>query len=289
LSGELRFNAATGVLSGTPAAGTAGTYPITITASNGVLPNAPQNFTLVSASLSTVPSLNVTGLQATSVPTQYTNVGVALTAPTPTQLTGTLTLSFQSNVAGTTQGYIDPMTKFKTSGTTTLTFTIPVGAVQPSSQFDGTIQQGTTAGTITVTLTNLVAGTTNVVLPEPKPSGSVTVQRQAPVITLGSGKITDLSSTLFNVELDAYSTPRDLASATFTFQQASGAQLNGADQPISVSLDSAALTYFSLSPGSAGLEYGGQFHLKVPFTFNGDTNALGSVTVTLSNSVGLSS
>ncbi|MGP8252444.1 MAG: beta strand repeat-containing protein [Terracidiphilus sp.] len=35
-----------GVLSGTPAAGTGGTYPLTITASNGVSPNATQNFTL---------------------------------------------------------------------------------------------------------------------------------------------------------------------------------------------------------------------------------------------------
>ena len=35
-----------GILSGTPAAGTGGTYPITITASNGVGPNATQDFTL---------------------------------------------------------------------------------------------------------------------------------------------------------------------------------------------------------------------------------------------------
>ena len=40
------FNAATGVLSGTPATGTGGIYPITLTAQNGVAPNATQNFTL---------------------------------------------------------------------------------------------------------------------------------------------------------------------------------------------------------------------------------------------------
>jgi CSLREA domain-containing protein len=39
-----------GTLSGTPAAGTARTYPLVITASNGVLPNATQNFTLTVAS-----------------------------------------------------------------------------------------------------------------------------------------------------------------------------------------------------------------------------------------------
>ncbi len=36
----------TASLAGTPAAGTAGSYPITITAANGVSPNAQQSFTL---------------------------------------------------------------------------------------------------------------------------------------------------------------------------------------------------------------------------------------------------
>jgi len=40
------FNTTSGILAGTPAAGTAGTYLLTITAINGILPNATQNFTL---------------------------------------------------------------------------------------------------------------------------------------------------------------------------------------------------------------------------------------------------
>jgi hypothetical protein len=43
------FNPATGVLSGTPATGSNQTYNITITASNGILPNATQSFTLTVA------------------------------------------------------------------------------------------------------------------------------------------------------------------------------------------------------------------------------------------------
>ena len=42
----MTLNSTTGVLSGTPAAGTGGLYAITITASNGVLPNATQSFSL---------------------------------------------------------------------------------------------------------------------------------------------------------------------------------------------------------------------------------------------------
>ena len=41
----------TATLSGTPAASTAGTYPLTITAANGVAPNATQSFTLTVAAV----------------------------------------------------------------------------------------------------------------------------------------------------------------------------------------------------------------------------------------------
>jgi hypothetical protein len=46
-----------GALAGTPAAGSAGTYPITITGANGVLPNASQSFILTI----TVPLGNIAG------------------------------------------------------------------------------------------------------------------------------------------------------------------------------------------------------------------------------------
>lgn len=49
-----------GVLNGTPAARTGGTYPITITASNGISPNATQNFTLVVDEAPAITSANTT-------------------------------------------------------------------------------------------------------------------------------------------------------------------------------------------------------------------------------------
>jgi hypothetical protein len=45
------FDTTTGVLSGTPATGTNGTYPLTITASNGISLDATQNFTLTVSSM----------------------------------------------------------------------------------------------------------------------------------------------------------------------------------------------------------------------------------------------
>jgi large repetitive protein len=46
LPSGVAFNATTGVLSGTPAAGSGGVYPLILIASNGANPNATQNFTL---------------------------------------------------------------------------------------------------------------------------------------------------------------------------------------------------------------------------------------------------
>jgi len=46
LPSGITFNTSTGVLSGTPASGTGGTYSLTITATNGVSPDATQSFTL---------------------------------------------------------------------------------------------------------------------------------------------------------------------------------------------------------------------------------------------------
>jgi large repetitive protein len=58
LPSGLTFNPITGWISGTPAAGTGGTsYPITITASNGVSPSATKNFTLTVSSLEISPPI----------------------------------------------------------------------------------------------------------------------------------------------------------------------------------------------------------------------------------------
>jgi len=229
----------------------------------------------------TAPSVTITGLTATSVPTQSTNVGITLSAPATTQLDGTLTLAFQANASSVPANYIDPAVQFAAGGTA-LNFTIPAGTTTATLLQNGAIQQGTVAGTITVTLTRLVASNTNL-LPTPAPSRTITVARLAPVITVGSVQITGRSATGFSIELDGYATSRDLTSATFTFQPAPGAQLTGTS--LTVSLTGVGPGWFS---GTTGLQSGSSFHLTVPFTFSGDISALGSVSVTISSPEGVS-
>jgi hypothetical protein len=60
LPSGVTFNPATGVLAGTPAAGTGGTYTITFTATNGVNPNATQTFTLTVNQAPAITSANTT-------------------------------------------------------------------------------------------------------------------------------------------------------------------------------------------------------------------------------------
>ena len=234
-----------------------------------------------------VPPLNLTGFSATSVPTQPASIGIALSSPATAQLTGTLALSFTPDpkVTNVPSGYSDPGLQFAAGGTT-MNFTIPAGATTITLAQNGAIQQGTVAGTITATVTQLSEGELNL-LPQPPPSASIIVPLLAPVITSGSVKIVNITSTGFAVELDAYSTPRDLQSATFNFQASSGTRLSGPTS-FSVSLSSIAPAWFA---SASGLQNGGDFQLVVPFTFSGNTSVFGpnSVTVTLSDSVGTSS
>jgi uncharacterized repeat protein (TIGR01451 family) len=60
LPAGVTFSPATKTLSGTPAAGTVGSYPITFTATNGVPPDATQSFTLVVAASSQQADLSIT-------------------------------------------------------------------------------------------------------------------------------------------------------------------------------------------------------------------------------------
>ena len=62
----------TATIAGTPAAGTAGNYPITITATNGIVPNATQNF-----------SLTISGGSSTPTPTPTVSPTPTI-SPTPT-------------------------------------------------------------------------------------------------------------------------------------------------------------------------------------------------------------
>jgi hypothetical protein len=153
----------TATLSGTPAAGTGGSYPINITASNGVSPNATQSFTLTvngapvitSASSDTFTEGSSGSFTVTT--TGYPTASLTQTGTLPTGVTftddgnGTATLS-GTPAAGTRGSY--PITITAANGignNATQSFTLSVDAAPAITSGDFTTFTVGSAGTFTVT------------------------------------------------------------------------------------------------------------------------------------------
>ena len=125
-----------GVLSGTPAAGTGGTYPITITASNGVGSNATQSFTLTVNEAPSITSLNnatfVVGTPGTfSVTTTgFPKTGGAMTISESGSLPGGVTFVDNGNGTATLAG----TAAAGTGGTYPLTITAHNGVGADATQ-----------------------------------------------------------------------------------------------------------------------------------------------------------
>jgi hypothetical protein len=160
-----------GVLSGTPASGTQGSYPIVITASNGVSPNATQNFTLtVQQPAPTAPTITSATSTTFTVGTAGTFTVTATGFPAPTfSETGALpsgvTLSSSGVLSGTpasgTQGPY-PIVITASNGVSpnaTQNFTLTVGLAPAITSANNTTFTVGTAGAFTVTATGSPAPT----------------------------------------------------------------------------------------------------------------------------------
>ncbi len=140
----------TGVLSGTPAAGTGGTYPISITASNGVSPSATQNFTLT---VNQAPAITSVASTAFTVGAAGSFAVTATGSPKPTfSETGTL----PSGVTFSSTGVLSGTPAAGTGGTYPITITASNGTSPNATQnFTLTVNQApaiTSAASATFTL-----------------------------------------------------------------------------------------------------------------------------------------
>jgi hypothetical protein len=201
----------------------------------------------------------------------------------PYPLKGTVKLAFAANASGLPPDYID--IQFLT-GIATSQVDIPAGSLTTTLP---PIQLGSVAGDITATLSSLTVAGSEQSLPMAgaPPSVKITIPRMAPAIMPGSVKITNVTASGFQVVLDADSTTRDLSKADLVFNPVSGTQLAGT-QAFTVPLTTVTTPWFDQA-NADGVACGGAFSLTIPFTFSGDVSAIGSVSVTLTNSVATSS
>ena len=282
----LALDPALGAITGTPTA--PGTYGFTIQITDA---GSPAQVVTQSASISVQfgivtgtgsPLFTVLGLPASQLDfSNITNLNLQLNQVSPTDLSGSVTLSFQAYANDapsiiTTNGYIDPALQFVDSSAKPLgliyKFTIPAGSKTVGLP---NIDPGSVAGTITASIT--FTGTT-------QPLGSIVIPQLAPVIEPGSVQITNVTSSGFDVELIATSDIRTLTFANFTFTPSQGSTIQGFTA-FQFDISQATADWFA-SP--AGLSFGGNLSLTFPFTLTGPVTGIQSVTVVLDDGFGKS-
>ncbi len=269
LPSGLALDGARGSLSGTPQAAGDFQFKLGITDSAGATVSAAAQLHI---GLDALPAVAITGLPDSANPLAQPQLGVNIAGKYPIPITGQLVLTFEPDAA--VQGD-DPAIQFSTGGRTA-DFTIPANSTQVNLPAQLALQTGSVAGTITVTAVLKAGGVDT----SRAPVHTVRIARSAPVIR---GVKMVKTATGFEIWITGYSPSRELTRATFRFAPASGGGLltTTADLPLT---DSAQQWY---QDANSKL-FGSQFTIVQPFTVQGSTDAIGSVFVTLANSVGVS-
>lgn len=218
----------------------------------------------------------LSGIDPTVEPRATAEVGVGVGEAPQESVTGTLTLEFipQEGLPD------DPAIQFSTGGRSA-GFTIRPGSTTGQFADDSgsiSVQTGTVAGEIRVTAAFTANGE------DVGPDGTVElvgiIAPGPPVIT--NVAITDSSANAFTVQVTGFSTPRSIDAADFAFTGRNGVQV----QPGQIGLEGAGALFGDWFGMEDSFPFGSAFTLTVPFTISGEPNAVGSVSVTLTNSQG---
>lgn len=262
---------ATGEMSGTPTTAGSFTFTAQVRDTSNPVQMAQRAFTL-QVNLPDVSGLTIS-LPSNPQPAQQLQIGVGIASPYPVDVNGNLELTFAPNTANNAD---DRAIQFSTGGRS-VPFTIPAGQTQAVFRVaELGIQTGTTAGTITLAAALQAAG--GPVNCNCQLNQTITIPRTAPVI---SAVRSTRTANGFSVVITGFSTTREATQGLFRF---AGTNNLGTTE-LTVPLTTTFSAYFQ-SPASA--ETGGQFTLTIPFTVQGDTSSVNSVTVTLTNSTGTS-
>lgn len=245
------------------------TATFTLTVRDSLGQTASREFTIAVTS-TPIPAVSINGF-TNPVPAEQKDVVVQLAQAYPVELKGTATLTFTPNVPNNVD---DPKVLFL-NGKRTADFTIPANSTQ--AVFEGVpvqrVQTGTVAGTARVAVAISGGG--------PTASQEFTIAKTAPF--LADNLAVQNTTGGFTVVMTGYSTPRDLTSARVTFVPAAGTNLQTTE--LTIPLTAGAVAWFD---SVLGRENGSAFKLTIPFTVQNGSNAVASVTVTLTNSVGTS-
>lgn len=219
----------------------------------------------------------ITGLADTLAAGSQARVGVQLSGPASQTLNGVLSMAY------TPAGDLprDPSVQFETGGAS-VPFTVAQGST--AAAFSGSDSIGFQSGTIAANFVfsaSLEAGAADVT-PSPTPSRAASIPGGAPAISRVT--VESVTASGFTVVVEGFSSTREITQATFNFTGRSGIQV----QPASVTPSGIAPAFQGWYQSEPSLAFGSMFTLTVPFTISGETNAIASVSATVSNAQGAS-
>jgi len=244
-------------------------------------------FTLVGTASQPAPLPEYT-IQGPAVvqPFEQPSVGLTLAAPYTVLLTGTLTLSTESD-----SFVSDPSVQFATGGRTA-TFTIPAGGTQAIFSNGATrlkFQTGSVAGSIIITPAFSTEGGLNLT---PKNPTRLQASLAASEPKLVSLTVDSRTSNGFVLQITGYATTRSLSKMTVKFKTKPGFTFGQTE--FTQDLTASSYVWFNSQASAA---FGGQFLISFPFSVtSSDTSstalppiqAIESVNVSVGNDRGTS-
>jgi hypothetical protein len=217
--------------------------------------------------LPAAPPVGFTGVSGTGTPGGQQTVGITISNPYPVDMNVTLALTFAPDA-----GPDDPTVAFS-SGGRTAHLIIPAGATVSLASVG--VQTGTVAGLITITA-QLLVGTTDIT-PSPAPSTTIRINAAPPTITSATAT---RNASGFTVVVIGFVPDREIISVMFTFNAAPGSTLQTTS--LTIPVDAVFGPWFS----GPGVAFGSQFTFTQPFSVQGNTQSIVSVTITLVNKLG---
>jgi hypothetical protein len=246
----------------------------------GTLTVDGRTFTLTGQGLAApLPTATIVFASSVGASAQQNSITIPLSSASQVSGTGTLSMAFQPSVAGVPD---DPAIEFLSGPLRKATVSIAVGATsatiggQPSMAF----QTGTTAGTITFTLTleNNAPQQSSLTIP---PSliilDTATAIRALGLVQVGSSGLDNTGS--LSVAFSGFDNTQSASQLAFTFSDLK----NRALPQGTINVETNALQlYFE----NNAAQFGGMFQLLATFPVTGDTTQIGFVTVQITNSAG---
>jgi hypothetical protein len=221
-----------------------------------------------------IPTIAFTGLTPPQTPLTPVPAGLTLATNTPVPLRGTVRLTFTPNARNPID---NPQVHFSAPCLRECPFTVEPGTQNITLP---NVETGTVAGTIRVEIVELLDGDRSV-LSSPAPFRELVIAPTRPVIT--SVTFENERPDGFDIVISGFSPTREISSFTLTFAARPDATIQG---DASITRDISALFdefYRSARSVAGGSMFEG---LRIPISIGGSKEAIGAVTLILSNGQG---